>query len=198
MEKKKITLKEIGPKNLIIMFLAGVFLILASFDFNILNSDNNNKQSVQDDDKTLESTYEKDDTSKYIEENEGKLKEALTKVFGVGAVEVMITVNTSKETVTLQDKPYSKETINESDGEGTNRQSTSITNNENTVIINDDSGKNIPYIIKEIEPKIEGVLVIAEGGGDPLVVNEITSAIEVLFGVPVHKIKVVKMNISGG
>lgn len=34
----------------------------------------------------------------------------------------------------------------------------------------------------------------AQGGGDETVVNEITYAVQVLFDVPVHKIKVVKMS----
>ena len=51
-----------------------------------------------------------------------------------------------------------------------------------------------PYVVKQIEPEIEGVLVAAQGGGDETVVNEITYAVQVLFDVPVHKIKVVKMS----
>lgn len=35
---------------------------------------------------------------------------------------------------------------------------------------------------------------MAEGGDDMNVVNKITDAIGVLFDIPVHKIKVVKMN----
>lgn len=49
-------------------------------------------------------------------------------------------------------------------------------------------------MVKKIEPEIEGVLVAAQGGGDETVVNEITYAVQVLFDVPVHKIKVVKMS----
>ncbi len=43
-------------------------------------------------------------------------------------------------------------------------------------------------------PEIEGVVVVAQGGGEPTVVSEITSAIEALLGVPAHKIKVLKMS----
>ena len=48
-------------------------------------------------------------------------------------------------------------------------------------------------MIKEMEPEIEGVLVAAEGGDNENVANEITQAVQVLFNIPVHKIKVVKM-----
>ena len=42
-------------------------------------------------------------------------------------------------------------------------------------------------------PAIQGVLIVAEGADDPLVVQDITEACEALFSISVHKIKVVKM-----
>ena len=48
-------------------------------------------------------------------------------------------------------------------------------------------------MIKELAPQIEGVVVAASGAGDEFVVDEITQAVSVLFNLPVHKIKVVKM-----
>ncbi|MFR7444694.1 MAG: hypothetical protein ACLUUO_16185 [Sellimonas intestinalis] len=40
---------------------------------------------------------------------------------------------------------------------------------------------------------MEGVVVLCEGGDQPVVVQEITEAVEALFSVESHKIKVVKM-----
>ncbi len=47
---------------------------------------------------------------------------------------------------------------------------------------------------REVMPKVEGVLVVAQGGGDPKVAKNISDAVLALFPVEVHKIKVVKMN----
>ena len=41
---------------------------------------------------------------------------------------------------------------------------------------------------------MEGVLVVAEGGGDAKIVKNISDAVLALFSVEAHKIKVVKMN----
>ena len=41
-------------------------------------------------------------------------------------------------------------------------------------------------------PEIEGVLVIAEGGENAVVIQNITEAIQALFGVEAHKIKIMK------
>ncbi len=54
-------------------------------------------------------------------------------------------------------------------------------------------GSNVPYIIKKNTPEIEGVLVVAQGGGNASICVDITSVIQALFGIEAHKIKVVKM-----
>ncbi len=50
---------------------------------------------------------------------------------------------------------------------------------------------------KDVLPKIEGVVVVAEGGGNSMVVSNISKAAMALFDVEAHKIMVVKMNSKG-
>ncbi len=45
---------------------------------------------------------------------------------------------------------------------------------------------------KELRPEIGGVVVSASGGGSPAIQAEISAAVEALFDVPSHKIKVLK------
>ena len=45
----------------------------------------------------------------------------------------------------------------------------------------------------EIYPEIRGVLVVAQGGDDPALVQQIQEAAMALFHVEAHKIKVLKM-----
>ena len=54
--------------------------------------------------------------------------------------------------------------------------------------------RHLPYIVKELEPEIAGVLVIAEGGNNEVIKSDVIAAVQVLFDVPAHKIKVMKMN----
>ena len=121
-----------------------------------------------------------------------RLKEILENVDGAGAVQVMITVKNNGEQVVEKDKSYSEsKTIQSGDG-GQNTITANTSRSESTVYDRTDSGS--PYVVKQLEPEIEGVLVAAQGAGDETVVNEITYAVQVLFDVPVHKIKVVKMS----
>ncbi|MGN0307750.1 MAG: stage III sporulation protein AG, partial [Lachnospiraceae bacterium] len=62
-----------------------------------------------------------------------------------------------------------------------------------TVYIRKETGEQVPYVVKEVSPLVEGVSVVAEGGGNAVVQKNITEVIQALFGIEVHKIKVVKM-----
>jgi stage III sporulation protein AG len=197
-EKKKLSIKEIGPSNLIIIFLVGVFLLVLSFR-DLRSSSENSKDNTTSSnynlnkvDNSNQNANNTDDT--YLASLEKRLEGVLGKVEGIGSVEVMITLKGSKELVTLKDSPYTQESVNEVDGEGGSRLSSSIDKDDSTVIVNSGNGESMPYIIKEIEPEVAGVVVIAQGGDSGVIKTEITEAVQVLFNIPVHKIKVMKMN----
>ena len=192
----KISLKKIGLTRLIIIFMVGILIILLSFP-SIFSSkesagnvvEDNNTKVVQNDTNTT--SY---GTNTYITEMENKLEEILGKVSGIGKVEVMITLKASAEQVPLKDNPSTQESVNEVDGEGGSRTNNSVTREENTILVTNENGDSVPYIIQEFEPKVEGVFVIAEGGDDVNIIMDIMEAAEVLFGVPAHKVKVMKMS----
>ena len=122
---------------------------------------------------------------------ESRLKSMLESVEGAGEVKVMITLKNNGEQVVEKDRTYSENKTGQ--GEQSGHTTTANTSrSESTVYDRTDSGS--PYVVKQLEPEIEGVLVAAQGAGDETVVNEITYAVQVLFDVPVHKIKVVKMS----
>lgn len=198
--KAKLNIKEIGIQKLIIIFLCGVFLIVISLP-DILSfgksgkSSNNNAAKLKTTNSEIVQENENTQTAKeYTSNLENRLEEILRNVSGIGNVEVMITLKSSKELVTLKDEPYTEEKSSESDSEGGSRTNSNINKEDNTVLITADDGSTLPYVTKEIEPEIEGVIVIAEGAENASVINDIMDAVLVLFDVPAHKIKVMKMN----
>ena len=195
MEKKKISLKDIGMPKLIIIFVAGILLILLTIP-GLTGADKENKKQKTDIESSLlqkDMNTTSSDSNTYIAELENRLKNILHKVDGIGEVEVMITLRNSKEQIPLKDVPYTQEGLNEVDGEGGSRTNNSIQKEESTILVNK-NGNTQPYILQEREPEVEGILVIAEGGDNVLIIKETMEAVEVLFDIPMHKIKVMKMS----
>lgn len=196
MGKKRLSLKEIGLPKLAMIFIAGILLIVLSIP-SFFNKDDDKAEDTPGNETTVqqnETNTTSYDSNTYIKEMENKLESILRKVNGIGEVEVMITLKASKEQVTLKDSPYTQEGLNEEDGEGGNRTNNSISREESTVLVTNENGETVPYIIQELEPEIEGVVVIAEGGDNAMIIKDIMEAAEVLFDVPVHKVKVMKMS----
>lgn len=134
-----------------------------------------------------------DEAGDYASIMEQRLEAILETVDGAGRVQVMITVRSTAEQVLEKDESYSESRSTQNVNEDDSLISDSINRSESTVYSNGSSGGS-PYVVKEMQPEVEGILVVAEGADDETVVNEITYAVQALFDVPVHKIKVAKMS----
>lgn len=132
------------------------------------------------------------DEKDYVEQLEERLSELLACVEHVGKVRVMITVESTTEKQVLQDGSREKEQTTETDSAGGSRNSISE-RSEGTTVFYDIDGTGTPYILREDYPEIAGVVVIAEGSGIGTVDLDILNAVQVLFDVPAHKIKIMKM-----
>ncbi len=130
-------------------------------------------------------------TVSYEQRLEERLKEILSHVDGVGEVDVMIVLRSSEERVWLTDRDANTSSTCETDSGGGSRQIQSQEIRESTVFAGQ-SGKEEPVLEKEMYPEIGGVVVSASGGGSPATQAEISAAVEALFGVPSHKIKILK------
>lgn len=105
----------------------------------------------------------------------------------------MIMRKSSGEKIVEKDTPVTDRSTTE-EGDDGNRSSVEKVQEESTVYTQDGNGGRVPYVIEEMEPQIQGILVVAEGGDNSQVVQNITEAVMALFGVEAHKIKVMKMN----
>jgi len=130
--------------------------------------------------------------SDYVTELEQRLADLLTGVEHVGQVRVMITVDSTVKKCVLQDGSHESEKITETDSAGGSRHSVSERNDGTTVFYDIDGG-TAPYILSETYPEIIGVVVIAEGSGTGTVDLDILNAVQVLFNLPAHKIRIMKM-----
>ena len=123
---------------------------------------------------------------------EQQLKDILQKISGVGRVDVFITYEDKGRVVVEKDESVSEELIEEADSSGGTRRTTTSRNDRETVY----GSSEMPYVIQELSPKVNGILVVAEGGGNVSVKKQIEETIQALFGLDAHKISIMKMEVS--
>ena len=130
----------------------------------------------------------------YEAQMENRIRNILKSVDGVGKVDVMVVLKSSSEKVLRVDRSTNTSTTQEKDSGGGTRDVTNNQIQENTILAGSGSGSstNAPIVEKELSPEISGIIISAEGGGSPTVKAEISEAMEALFGLPAHKIKVLK------
>ena len=127
----------------------------------------------------------------YEAQLEQRIRDLLKHVDGVGNVDVMVVLKSSAEKVIHVDDSTSYSSTEETDSSGGSRKIESQDRDSSTVM-SSQNGQSLPIIEKEICPEVAGIIISASGGGNPGVQAEITAAMEALFGLPAHKIKVLK------
>lgn len=178
--KWKIPEKFLKKEKLILVLSAGILLVV----INLPVKKNSKTQSTQ---AVAETTAV---TENYAERIEESLENLLSRVNGVGKVSVAVTVKNTGENILYTENNSTSVKVMESDSSGGNR--TSEENSMKQSVIYTDDGK-YPYVVDTSLPEVGGVIIVAEGADDIRVVSEITDAVNALLGIPVNRIKVLKM-----
>lgn len=181
--------KGLGRNQWLLVLLVGILLMVI-----VLPVEKKEEKKKETTEQLTEQIAEssKGQWEEYKEEVEVELEEILAQMQGVGRVEVMVTFEGTGELVVEKDNPQTQSNVQEEDSSGGTRTTKESSWEESTVYTQQD-GSSEPYVIKELAPKLEGVLVIAEGGNNAVVAKNISEAVQALFPIEVHKIKVVKM-----
>lgn len=197
--------QQFGKDKFIIMILVGIllFIIAIPVDSKKNNSSNGKVQTAQKQEREAAAEALEAESAgaqpgsaaqeEYVTQLEKRLSDALAYMDGAGKVKVMITLQSSAEKVVEKDTPGSRASTAETDAEGGRRSVNEMESGESTVYVTGENGVQTPYVVKHIEPKIEGVIVIAQGGGSAQVRQNITEAVQALFNIEAQKVKVVKM-----
>ena len=133
------------------------------------------------------------ENSNIIEESEydlqAELEDILSKMDGIGKVDVLITYSQTSTVVPMYSQTESSTITEETDsGGGTRKQESSNLNKE---IITDGENKAITQTV--MLPKVEGAIVIAEGGGNATIKSNIIQAVSAVTGLATYKVQVFEM-----
>lgn len=146
-----------------VLFLSGVVLMFSDKLFSV-------KDNSRESEKSQETIYDN---------TEIRLAELLSNVQGVGAVKVMIEYSEGKETVIAQNH------TTENSSQSGNAQSKT----QDEVALSNDN----PIILKEIKPKVKGVIIVAQGGNNVEIKKQLISAVMSLLDIEANKIEVLTM-----
>lgn len=183
---QKIKEKKLKRSDWLILVLAGILILIIA-----LPTDTEEKKQAEKSKENISKENNTMDASK--DEIERKLEDILEKIDGAGDVKVMITYQDSGTQVVEKDKNTSENSLEESDSTGGVRSTKEQQLQESTVYEEADAG-NTPFVSKELLPKVEGILIVASGGDNQKVKQNISEAVLALFQVEAHRIKIVKMS----
>ena len=183
---QKIKEKKLKRSDWLILVLAGILILIIA-----LPTDTKEKKQAEEAKENISKENNTMEASK--DEIERKLEDILEKIDGAGDVKVMITYQDSGTQVVEKDKNTSENSLEESDSTGGARSTKEQQLQESTVYEEADAG-NTPFVSKELLPKVEGILIVASGGDNQKVKQNISEAVLALFQVEAHRIKIVKMS----
>ncbi len=180
--------------RLIILLLGGILLLIIALPVSDDGNENYDGQTGLTE-KISENTASESDTEDYAFYLEKKLENVLSEVEGVGRVKVMVTLEASSERIIGKDVNSESESVQETDSQGGNRNTMNRSSSQTTIYEGGKSASSgTPYVTKELTPVVGGIIIIAQGGGDAVTVQNITEAVQALFEIDTHKIKVMKSN----
>ena len=179
----------------LVVFL--IILIITIIVINVIWNDNEtnaDKENIVDSNKRL-ATSEQDVVVKEQDTKndlENKLKNILSKIEGVGNVEVLITYNETSKIVPVYNEESTEENTEETDSEGGTRKITQ-TDVRKEVIYEENDGSKTLVTQSTTSPSIEGAIITADGANNSVVKTNIIQAVAAATGLATHKIQVFEM-----
>lgn len=113
-----------------------------------------------------------------VEAEEKRLESILSQIDGAGSVSVMVTYYSGVE----------KSLAYETKQNTASREDKSEMSTDKKAIMTDGE----PMVVKEVYPKVKGVIVIADGAGNAAVKQAISEAVAACLDVPAHRICIYK------
>ena len=193
---------DLGTRRWIFLFLVGILLVVIAmptgektnpeYQDNVTETRGVEKNGQQSSQRLQNASDTMFTWNGYEAQLEARLTALLSQIHGAGKVQVMVTIGRSSELVLQNDTTLEEDIIRETDPQGGIRDNVQRREESQTVLTGG-SGSSQPYVVSEIMPRVEGVVVACEGGDRPTVQAEISAAVQALFDLAPHKIKVCKM-----
>ncbi|HBQ64595.1 MAG TPA: stage III sporulation protein AG [Clostridiales bacterium] len=177
-------------ENAVILIVVGLVLLLAG---NVFAPQKEQKDNTAEKPAGTAVSPNQSGRPDSIAEEELRLQNLLSSIRGAGKCSVMITYASGLEIIPVVNSQKSSEQTREKDGDGGERSI--VTDSTEEAIAMEESGTNRkPVIGKEVMPVVSGVVCVCPGGGDPAIKEAVMRAVTSLYGIPAHRVQVLKGN----
>jgi stage III sporulation protein AG len=168
--------------NLLIILMVSIILLIVANKFMSPEIESEKENSS---DYKIEYGYNTEmDYSSYLEK---KLEQILEKLDGVSNVSVMITLENSEEKILANNTTKTTENTIENDSEGGTRET--IREDLTVQVLTKGNDEEL-MVVKEIKPKVQGVIVVASGADNPQIKETLYEAVKTVLGIKGNKVQV--------
>lgn len=115
----------------------------------------------------------------YEELYQQKVSALVEQIAGVGKSQVTVTLDTGVEYVYVKEEKQNSDNQESPDGES----STRAESESKTLLVEDQNGRKTALLRTTKEPRVRGVVVVCEGGGDVRVAERVTEAVSAALGI---------------
>lgn len=168
-----------------IIVIAGVLGIVLIFFSGHLKSSSKKREKAE--------SAQQNSTQQYVSKLEGSLKEMISSIKGAGNTKVLVTLESTEETVYATEEKKNKEATEDKTTDGqTSKKRESDDCEKKYITIKDADGTERALSVTQIQPTIKGVVVVCEGGNQPEVQQKITDAVKTALNITSKKVYVTK------
>lgn len=169
-------------KIVVIVGFVGIALILFSGFFT------DSKQSNDTERNSSQIAYVS--LTEYENQLEQSLAEIICAINGAGTTKVMLTMDSTVEQVFAADKNMSQSNSNNLQ-QSDSKNSKDITAESSYITVELSNGTEQTVLVKEIQPKVRGVLVVCAGGDNSVVKEKVIDAVTKALDISSSKVSVV-------
>jgi stage III sporulation protein AG len=124
----------------------------------------------------------------FVAETEKKLSEIVSSIEGAGACRVMVTLENGVEYVYAREQDIN--TDRKEDGNGKSERDDK---KESIIIVDTNNGRK-GLLVTEIQPTVKGVVVVCQGGDQPIVQERVISLVTTALNISSKRVCVTKLS----
>lgn len=170
-------------KLITLIGLIGITLIfISSFDFN------NSSKQKEDINENKIITEEQ-----YVLQMEKKVLDLVQNIQGVGTAKVMVTLENGVENVYVNETKKESDKTQDNTSNEKNKVSQSDNVEQKVIIVDGGNGKKEALIKTQLQPKVQGVVVVCQGGSELNVKQNVTEAVKTALNITSNRVFVTQL-----